>query len=152
MVKLSKAAQKCLGIEVSSSSQFNPGGVYCIRRSTLNAIGGFNYLPFGGGDALFWHEIDPQSSSRDPWNVLVGREDVCEKMDDISHVSGKKLLGFVDAEICHFNHGEMKERSYGQRHYMLLTQYPWDGNLIMDDENGLAKWVRPRHWFVNVAS
>ena len=57
-VKLSMAASKCMGIEMKSPSQFNPGGVYCISRKTLAAIGGFNYLPMGGGDALFWHEME----------------------------------------------------------------------------------------------
>lgn len=50
MVKSSTASR-------SLTHKSNPGGVYCICKSTLNVIGGFNYLPFGGGDDLFWREL-----------------------------------------------------------------------------------------------
>ena len=34
-----------------------PGGVYCISKRLLTLMGYFNYLPFGGGDNLFWSEL-----------------------------------------------------------------------------------------------
>lgn len=66
-------------------------------------------------------------------------------------MSRKKTIGFVDADICHFHHGPLVRRSYGQRHYMLMTQYPWDGRLVMEDENNLARWVEPDGWFAEAA-
>ena len=40
-----------------------PGGVYCIAKSTLAAIGWFNFVPLGGGDDLFWSEFTGNRSS-----------------------------------------------------------------------------------------
>ena len=36
---------------------YAPGGVFCIGKTTLQSIDYFNYLPFGGGDKLFWSEL-----------------------------------------------------------------------------------------------
>ena len=47
-----------------STSVAVPGGVYCIKKQHLELIGGFNYLPFGGGDTLFWNEIAGLASNR----------------------------------------------------------------------------------------
>ena len=35
---------------------------------------------------------------------------------------------------------------------MLLSQYPWMGRIIKDDENGLLSWVDTEHYFYNAAS
>lgn len=52
--KRSFATVKSIDKHVSCSA---PGGVFCVEKSTLRGIGYFNYIPFGGGDLLFWSEL-----------------------------------------------------------------------------------------------
>ena len=35
---------------------------------------------------------------------------------------------------------------------MLLSQYPWMGRLMKDDERGLLSWIDTNHYFYHVAS
>lgn len=64
----------------------------------------------------------------------------------------KKLVDGVNVQVCHFYHGDRENRSYGQRQYILLTQFPWQDRLVVDDARGLASWVDTKHYFYNVAS
>ena len=90
-----------------------PGGVYCICKSTLNAIGGFNFLPLGGGDDLFWCEFLGKDNR--PVLLVNKRMSVIDTMTLLMKTTGKKRVADVPVDICHFYHGERKMRSYGQR-------------------------------------
>ena len=63
----------------------------------------------------------------------------------------KKIVG-VNVTVCHFYHGEKKNRSHGQRQFMLMSQYPWMGRIMCDDDNGLLSWIDTSHYFYGVAS
>ena len=127
-----------------------PGGVYCINKSTLESIGWFNCIPVGGGDDLFWSEL---CGGTDGLLLLVSkRMEVFNKIQELMKTTGKKNVVRLNATVCHFYHGERKMRSYGQRQYMLLSQYPWIGRIIKDDENGLLSWVDTGHYFYDAAS
>ena len=78
--------------------------------------------------------------------------EVFNKIQELMKTTGKKNVVRLNATVCHFYHGERKMRSYGQRQYMLLSQYPWMGRIIKDDENGLLSWVDTGHYFYNAAS
>ena len=107
-----------------------PGGVYCMCKSTLQVIGYFNYLPFGGGDNMFWAEITNTIRSSYPWFILNKREHVSEAVQVLKKMTGKELLGTVYVDISHFYHGELKGRSYRQRHYMMMTQFPLNEDIM----------------------
>lgn len=127
-----------------------PGGVYCINKSTLEAIGWFNFIPVGGGDDLFWSEICGRTSGI---LLLVSkRMDVFKKIQELAKTTGKKNVVRLNANVCHFYHGERKMRSYGQRQYMLMSQYPWMDRIMKDDERGLLSWVDTSHYFYKAAS
>lgn len=105
----------------------------------------FNYLPLGGGDDLFWFEIVN-------WKLvgfmgLMKRNYVKSVLENTAKFQKKTLLGVVPIVVYHFFHGNMKNRSYTQRQYLLLTQYPWKDTIMLDDENGLLKWKNVNHYF-----
>lgn len=66
-----------------------PGGVYCITKNTLRLMGYFNYLPFGGGDNVFWSEIHGSTRSYYPWFVLCKRPNVTECINTLAKLEGK---------------------------------------------------------------
>ena len=110
-----------------------PGGAYCIAKTTLQMMGYFNYLPFGGGDNVFWSELTESARSHYPWFIINKRESVSTCMDTLRRMQGKELLQNVYVDVYHFYHGKTKERSYRQRHYMLMTQFPWMDRIITED-------------------
>ena len=97
----------------------SPGGVYCIRRKTLETIGWFNYLPFGGGDDLFFCEITGKTVGL--LSKLCKRSIVLDVITDICKEMRMKLMGYINCPVYHFYHGERKNRSYGHRQYILMT-------------------------------
>lgn len=113
-------------------------------------IGYFNYLPFGGGDDMFWLEM--LGIDKRPFILLTGRDNVREVFLSQSNATGKPILGKVSVEISHFFHGNRESRSYKHRHYVLLTQYPWKDSVITDDASGILCWVEQNSMFVQVAS
>lgn len=54
--------------------------------------------------------------------------------------------------MCHFYHGKTKGRSYRQRHYMMMTQFPWMDRIITEDEKGLLAWMDTGHYFYYIMS
>ena len=132
----------------STGTRGVPGGVYCICKSTLNAIGGFNFLPLGGGDDLFWCEITGENNQL--ILLTAKRMDVRIVFNELMERLKKDRVVNVDVEVCHLYHGERNMRSYGQRQIMLMTQYPWMGRIMKDDEQGLLSWVDVNHYFYTV--
>ena len=65
---------------------------------------------------------------------------------------GKKLMCEVNVDISHFYHGPFENRSYEQRNYMWLTQYPWSGRILRMGDSGLMEWMDVDHWFFKVMS
>ena len=115
-------------------------------------MGYFNYLPFGGGDNVFWSEIHGSARSYYPWFVLCKRPNVTECINTIAKLEGKSLLEQVYVDVCHFYHGKTKGRSYRQRHYMMMTQFPWMDRIITEDERGLLAWMDTGHYFYYIMS
>lgn len=138
-------------VENGKLSYAVPGGVYCIAKTTLQIMGYFNYLPVGGGDNVFWSELAGLLNHY-PWFTLCRRENVPICMETLKKLTGKSLLDEVFVDVYHFYHGESKGRSYRQRHYMMMTQFPWMDSLIMEDEQGLLAWVDTSHYFYEVMS
>lgn len=128
-----------------------PGGVYCISKTTLQMIGYFNYLPFGGGDNLFWSEIADLNSFY-PWFLLYRRKYVQEVIQIAIKVFNRNILGNVFIDVYHFYHGERLGRSYQQRHYMMLTQFPLENRLITCGGNGLLQWINVNSFGYNIFS
>ena len=126
-----------------------PGGVYCLNRTVLNEINGFNYLPFGGGDDLWWSEL--LCKDKRPFLVLFRRDNV-KRVFTKNLNKSKKLILDVNVNISHFYHGGRDSRSYGERQYILLTQFPWNGRLLTRDKQGLLSWKETKHYFYKVAS
>lgn len=128
-----------------------PGGVYCIGKSTLQQIGYFNYTVSGCGDNLFWSEI-LDCNTANCMTTLFRREYVQFVMMNLQWAKGVDLLKGVDVEICHFYHGPFENRSYEQRDYMWMTQYPWFGRILQIDGHGLMAWTDTRYYFYKVMS
>ena len=80
----------------------------------------FNYLPFGGGDNLFWDEFYGLSHSN-CFIRLSRRYWIMDAIDRYAKERGMNVLGRVDAEVAHFYHGTAKGRSHAQRHFLALT-------------------------------
>lgn len=99
---------------------------------------------------MFWYEICGMTSSI--FLLVSKRVEVFKRIQELMKTTGKKKVVCVNANVCHFYHGDMKMRSYSQRQYMLMSQYPWIGRLVKDDENGLLSWIDTDHYFFNVAS
>lgn len=55
-------------------------------------------------------------------------------------------------DVYHFYHGEKIGRSYQQRHYMAMTQFPLVDRIITEDEQGLLAWIDVNHYFYGVMS
>lgn len=131
--KQSFGLDKKIGKALANSA---PGGVFCVDSDTLHDIGYFNYMPLGGGDMLFWSELT--ESVNIPWIYrLCVRENVKRVVMQKSSISGKKIIGDIFVDVCHFFHGDFKNRTYGHRDFMLATQYPWNDRLVTDDDTGL---------------
>ena len=128
-----------------------PGGVYCISKKTLTLIDGFSSHPVGGGDALWWWDLFgiciPWSWF---WLKLYGRPKVKEIFNELHSLQKKYIIDDVPVDIVHFYHGDFANRSYIQRHYMLMSQYPIEGKLVKIDEMGLLKWLDVSHFFYGV--
>lgn len=80
-------------------------------KCTLDLIGGFNFLPFGGGDDLFWSEFIGSP------NLMVirlcKRSCVQKNFNNLMKTTKKKKIVGVNVIVCHFYHGEKKNRSHG---------------------------------------
>lgn len=48
---------------------------FATHKKVVSNIGYFNYLPFGGGDNLFWHEILGRGNDKF-WFEIFKRTDV----------------------------------------------------------------------------
>ena len=128
-----------------------PGGVYCIGRQTLDKIGYFNYLPLGGGDNLFWSEFFGHKHAnccirlcKRPW--------VFDEVQKLGKQVNKDILGELDMDVCHFYHGDVCKRSRTQRHFMLLTEFPWKDRILVDDSHNLLSWIDTKHKFYHIAA
>ena len=126
------------------------GMCFAIRKSVLSAIGYFNYLPFGGGDNLFWYEIMNRGNEKF-WFDMFKRQDVKNKIDSLCKENNCPLLCDVDVDVSHFWHGSIKNRSYLQRQVLLMTQLPDLDKIICEGDNGLLKWTDMNHYFVNIS-
>ena len=127
-----------------------PGGIYCISKTTLQGIGYFNSIIYGGGDTLFWDEIVNQTTPRmKPICSIFKREYVRENLEILSGFTQKQLLMEVPVNVVHFFHGEFNNRSYSQRDKMWLSQYPLE-NIIVTDDNGLLSWIDTNYWYYSV--
>lgn len=62
-------------------------------------------------------------------------------MGNLSETSRKNIMGATYVDVCHFFHGDMTNRSYGQRDFMISVFYPWMNKYIYDDEKGLLSWL-----------
>ena len=66
----------------------------------MDAIGGFNFIPFGGGDDLFWSEFIGKPSGL---VVLVSKRTEVQKIvQDLMKTSKKKKVVGVNVNVCHF--------------------------------------------------
>jgi len=129
--------------EVQKSNNPVPGGAFCIAKSTLETIGGFNRTCFyGGGDNLFFNEILDEKSKQRAKNIsvsILGRKNVHRKMLEMSVQTGKSIIGSVDVDTFHFYHGNLSNRSYGVRTYLALMMFPFSNYFFVDDI-GLLTW------------
>lgn len=123
-----------------------PGGVYCIHKSLLESIGYFNYLPLGGGDLMFMNELGYDESMTLPSKIC--KREYVQKIVDC-HCTGKQKVGTLCIDVYHFYHGSFENRSYTQRDYMLITQYPWENKIWCDDDKGLLSWIKTNGYFYN---
>ena len=62
-------------------------------------------------------------------------------MGKLSQICNKSIVGATYVDVYHFFHGDMANRSYGQRDFMIAAFYPWMNKYIYDDENGLLAWL-----------
>lgn len=120
--------------------------VFCTLKTFVDAIGGFNYLPLGGGDSLFWNELYGARQDQ-PWFIVFSRDEVRKIAEGLSGKLGKPILKDVGVEINHFFHGDRKGRSYIQRQILLATQYPVLDKIMCEDSKGLLAWTDKEHWF-----
>ena len=63
-----------------------------------------------------------------------------------------KLVKDVVVKVSHFYHGGRNNRSYGERQYILLSQFPMDGRLITCDKQGLLSWNSTKHYAYRILS
>lgn len=61
------------------------------------------------------------------------------------------LLDTIYVDVYHFFHGDFSDRSYGQRDYILATQYPWMDRIICEDDRGLLFWMDTDNFLYDVA-
>lgn len=136
------------GVDASNSV---PGGVYCICKTTLEMVDGFSNHPVGGGDALWWWDTFQLCTDWSRvWLKLYERPQVRKILMSLHSIQKKYIIDEVPVDLVHFYHGELQNRSYVQRHYLLLSQYPMEGRLITEDEIGLLKWIESDNYFYKV--
>ena len=118
--------------DMQKSTNPVPGGAFCLAKSTLESIGGFNRTCFyGGGDNLFFNEILDEKSNQ--------RKNVHRKLLELSVQTGKNIIGSVNVDTFHFYHGNLSNRSYGVRTYLALMMFPFSNYFFVDDM-GLLTW------------
>ena len=86
------------------------------------------------------------------WGKLFKRTNVKAIISDMIGSSGKEDVKEVLVDIVHFYHGEFSNRSYEQRKYLWMTQYPWIGRIVAFDSSGLLSWIDTNHYFFHVMS
>lgn len=128
-----------------------PAGVCCISKQFLEMIGYFNAFSCGYSDILLWEELIGESYDK-LLGTLFKREYVKTIIKEIENYTQKKLMKQVYVDIVHFYHGEFSNRSYTQRNYMWLSQYPWNNRIVALDDIGLMMWIDTSHYFYNVMS
>ena len=88
----------------ASSSLGVPGGVYCIKKSTIARINYFNSLPFGGGDNLFWCEFFDYPH-KNCCIELCKRHWIFDAICNLAEETKLKRLWCVSVNVYHFYHG-----------------------------------------------
>ena len=82
------------------------GLVYCLQKTLLENMGYFNFLPFGGGDTLFWDEMGVDGNAPDHQRRIVN---ITSRRKSLNL---KISFGNVEVDVCHFYHGKFINRSY----------------------------------------
>jgi hypothetical protein len=125
----------------------HPGFAWASRREVLEKHGLFDYLIAGGADTFMgfafmnkfaWDYVDYLV----PWKTNPGFRKKFESWSKgiMGTVSGN--VGYVEGDVFHLYHGEMRKRYYGLRHLALnQLNYNPDNDIELNDDM-IFQWRR----------
>jgi hypothetical protein len=130
---------------VFTNDGFQRGHAWAARRSLLESVGLYDRGIIGGGDKLM--AFAAIGRARDViGQQLYSRAYVADYLEWANAFYGRVLgrVGFVDADLFHLWHGDIRDRRYSKRQ-SILADHDYDPRTdIALDEAGCWRWNSPK--------
>ena len=123
-------------------SNYNSGFAWSARREFFEKFGLYDRGILGAGDAFMSHAFTKNLSinhyiNRFNWNENIVKDYLNWSYNVIEYVGDD--IGYLDDEIYHNWHGELKNRKYLQRAEILKNFNPF--TMLKEGQNGVWNWT-----------
>lgn len=122
--------------------KYNSGFVWASRREFFEKFGLFDRGILGSGDGFMAHTFTKNLTfdlyvERFKWNNDIVRDYLNWSLPVIDYVGDS--INYLDLEVYHNWHGNLKNRKYLQRAEILRNFNPF--TMLKEDENGVWNWT-----------
>ena len=103
-------------------SGFKPGGAWLAKTNIIKSNPLFEKMYVGGGDTVFVYGLFGEKNGWTLNQVRINNHEIYDEAINWINNFGKFKVGFLEEEVKHLYHGELKDRNYNTR-YSKLSQY-----------------------------
>jgi hypothetical protein len=103
-------------------SGFKPGGAWLAKTNIIKSKPLFEKMYVGGGDTVFVYGLFGEKNGWTLSQVRIHNHEIYDEATNWISNFGKFRVGFLEEEVKHLYHGELKDRNYNTR-YSHLSQY-----------------------------
>ena len=103
-------------------SGFKPGGAWLAKTNIIKSKPLFEKMYVGGGDTVFVYGLFGEKNGWTLSQVKIHNHEIYDEATNWISNFGKFRVGFLEEEVKHLYHGELKDRNYNTR-YSHLSQY-----------------------------
>ena len=103
-------------------SGFKPGGAWLAKTNIIKSKPLFEKMYVGGGDTVFVYGLFGEKNGWTLSQVRIHNHEIYDEATNWINNFGKFRVGFLEEEVTHLYHGELKDRNYNTR-YSQLSQY-----------------------------
>ncbi len=101
---------------------YKPGGSWLAKTNIIKSKPLFEKMYVGGGDTVFAYGLFGEKNGWTLNQVKQHNYQIYEEAQDWINNFGKFRLGFLEEEVSHLYHGDLKDRNYNTR-YSKLSEY-----------------------------
>jgi hypothetical protein len=103
-------------------SGLKPGGAWLAKTNIIKSKPLFEKMYVGGGDTVFVYGLFGEKNGWTLSQVRIHNHEIYDEATNWISNFGKFRVGFLEEEVKHLYHGELKDRNYNTR-YSQLSQY-----------------------------